>query len=94
MDYHGKNIPIADHPLGKIVRSQWDTELEKRGYTKDMNVYDLPDDVYFEICTIIDSVVEPWFEGQVYETQRNHMNAWNYQARHKTKYRYGVQKEK
>ena len=85
MDLHGKSVNIADHPLGKIVKAAWDRELPKRGYPKDINVCELSDKELIEIYTIIDAEVERWFEGQDDGTQRNHRNAWNYQARHKTK---------
>lgn len=83
MDHLGKSVLIKDHPLGKLVSETWNEELEKRGFDKEMNVCDLPDKIYKEICKIIDEKVEHWFEGQDLSTQKNHRNAWNYQARHK-----------
>ena len=74
---------IADHPLGKQVKSVWDRELKARGYEFDVHVYSLPKKVHSEIVSIIDREVESWFENRSYWETSNLRNAWNYQARHK-----------
>jgi len=82
MMYQGKNIKIADHPLGIIVQQEWDKWLEKLGYPKDINVYELPEYDYKFICVRIDRATENWFENASYVEFQNLRNAWNYQGRH------------